>query len=612
LLDRMLTILAAASGGHGAEVIHDLGVVVAAAATVAVIFYRLKIPSIFGYLLAGLLLGGDLGLPSPVLNFGVIQQLSELGVIFLLFFIGMEFDLRRLREMFWPALLALSLQTITMLYLAYGFAAMLGWSSMEALFLGSLLAISSSMVTVRVLRDQNRMNLPHAQLAVGILIMEDILAVVLLVILTGTAVNQQFDWGAAWLVIFFMGVFVFAVFVLGRILAPRVLHLLFTDDDNREVITVFSVGLVLGISLFALRLDFSPALGAFIAGAILSQTRFVHSLESIHRTLHDLFSAVFFVTVGMLMKPTLMLANIGWVLLLAALVIVGKVASCWLGMFLAGQAARTSFRAGVAKGQIGEFSFIIAGLGLSLVGESEGMRQMANIAYGVAFVTILLTPVFTSRSAEAFAWLSTIAPPRIKRFGNFYHDLIEQIVGQLGKSRVLGILRQSLGRIAGNFLLLNAVLLIGFFAAQYFRDQGVFGATYTEWALLGLWMLIALGLAPFLFAIIGNLNQIVFKLTDAVFESRAQRPILQGRMRNLFLWAELCGQCLCRRGLLFLLRGPVAAGQEPLLCSCLLSPACRDDLLAAPGAFSMSSWKSSLWIVFRRRCTISRRRAGKR
>lgn len=532
----MSLFLAAAEGAHGTGVVQDLGLVVAAAALVAVIFHRLRLPSIFGYLLAGLLLGGDVGLPSMVSNQAVIQELSELGVIFLLFFIGMEFDLKRLRQMFWPALLALMLQTLMMLYLAYGFASWLGWSTQEALFLGSLLAISSSMVTVRVLRDQKRMNLPHAQLAVGILIMEDILAVVLLVILTGTAVNQQFDWGSAWLVIFFMGVFVFAVFALGRISAPRMLEVLCADEENREVITIFSVGLVLGISVFALRLDFSPALGAFLAGAILSQTRYVHSLEAIHRTLHDLFSAVFFVTVGMLMKPSLILANAGWVLLLTALVVGGKIASCWVGMFFAGQAARTSFRAAVAKAQIGEFSFIIAGLGLSLVGDRENagnMKQMANIAYGVAFATILLTPVLTRYSGDVFDRLAGLMPGRIRRFGGFYHDVVEQIQAQLGRSRIMGILRPTLGRVAANFLLLNAVLLAGYFFAQYARDHGLFGE-YTKWGLLALWLTIALGLAPFLFAIIRQLNRMVFQLTDAVFETQGDRPILQGRIRHLF------------------------------------------------------------------------------
>lgn len=568
----MVNLLAVSDGGHGTGVIHDLGLVVGVAAIVAVVFYRLRLPSIFGYLVVGLVLGGDLGIPSPVQNFEVIQELSELGVIFLLFFIGMEFDLKRLKMMFWPALIALSLQTITMLYLAYGVAALLGWSAMESLFLGSLLAISSSMVTVRVLRDQKRMSMPHAQLAIGILVMEDILAVVLLVILTGTAVNQQFDWGAAWLVIFFMGVFVFAVFAIGRIVAPRILEVLCADEGNREVITIFSVGLILGISVFALRLDFSPALGAFLAGAILSQTRFVHSLESIHRPLHDLFSAVFFVTVGMLMKPSLIIENIGWVVFLALLVVVGKTASCWLGMFLAGQSPRTSFRAGVAKAQIGEFSFIIAALGLSLVGDAPAMKQMVNIAYGVAFVTILLTPILTSRSSEGFVFLARLIPGRIKLFGAFYHDLIDQIIGQLGRSRILQILRAPMGRIAANFLLLNAVLLAGYFFAQFAEGRGLFDPSYNEWALLGLWMLIAVGLAPFLYAIIGNLNRIIFQLTDAVFESRDQRPILQGGLRNLFYGLSFAVSSFVIGGFYFSFAAPWLPAKSLLLILALFIP----------------------------------------
>jgi CPA2 family monovalent cation:H+ antiporter-2 len=526
-------LAAAEAGGHGAGgVVYDLGVIAAGAAVALFVFTRLKLPAIFGYLLAGLLLGGGLGLPTPIHNFGVVQELSELGVIFLLFFIGMEFDLKRLQAMFWPVLIALVLQTIAMIYLAHFFASLLGWGGVSALFLGSLLAISSSMVTVRILNEQGRMQLPHAQLAVGILILEDVLAIVLLVILTGVAVNQRFDWDAAWLVIFLMGVFVFAVFTIGRILAPRILQKIATGgtDENgtSEQLTVISVGLVLGISVLALTLKFSPALGAFLAGAMLSQTRFVHTLEQTNRSLHDLFSAIFFVTIGMLIEPSMIFANIGWILLLSALVVMGKIGACWLGLFLAGQPTRTSFRAASAKSQIGEFSFIIAGLGQSL-GVTD--TQLSAIAFGVAFVTILMTPLVARYSGENFDRLEKLAPNRLKSFGAFYHEIVDSVVAQLGKSRILQLLKPPLGRIVANFLLVNAVLIAGYFLAQFLS------ARFPEFEGLGqllLWLGIAFCLLPFLLVIIHNLNAIVFTLTDAIFETQDERPVLQGRLRTLF------------------------------------------------------------------------------
>jgi|TARA_B110000037_G_scaffold213074_1_gene267046 CPA2 family monovalent cation:H+ antiporter-2 len=527
----MVLVLAASAGG---SLVSDLGIVVFAAAMVLLLFQWLRLPAIFGYLLAGILLGGKIGLPSVVQEFGSIQELSELGIIFLLFFIGLEFDLRRLKSLLWPTLLALMLQTIGMIYLAHVVASLFGWSSIEALFLGSLLAISSSMVTVKVLNDQNRMKMPHAQLAIGILVMEDILAVVLLVILTGTAVTRQFEWDAAWLVIFFMGVFVFAVFTVGRILAPRVLKFLCRDDDNHEVSTIFSLGLVLGVSVLALKLNFSPALGAFLAGAMLAQTPHSKDLEHVHRPLHDLFSAVFFVTVGMLMDPLAIIANIGWVLLVALLVVFGKITSCWLGLFLSGQPARTSFRAGVAKAQIGEFSFIIASLGLSLVGDDPAMREMASLAYGVAFVTILLTPFLTKHSGDVADFIALKIPARLQRFGTFYHELIEHSVTQLGRNRILQEIRQPLSRIFAYFLLQNAVLIGGFFTARHVSSTELIAESYAGVVLLCLWLFIALCLAPFLFTIIASLNQLLYRMTEALFETRDEEPILQGRMRNLF------------------------------------------------------------------------------
>lgn len=530
-LEYMVLVLAASAGG---SLISDLGIVVVAAAMVLLLFQWLRLPAIFGYLLAGILLGGKIGLPSVVQEFKSIQELSELGIIFLLFFIGLEFDLRRLKSLLWPTLLALILQTIAMLYLAHVVASLFGWPPIEALFFGSLLAISSSMVTVKVLNDQKRIKMPHAQLAIGILVMEDILAVVLLVILTGTAVTRQFEWDAAWLVIFFMGVFVFAVFTVGRILAPRLLQFICRDDDNNEVITVFSLGLVLGVSVLALKLDFSPALGAFLAGAMLAQTPYAKDLEHVHRPLHDLFSAVFFVTVGMLMDPIAIVANIGWVLLVAMLVIFGKITSCWLGLFIAGQPARTSFRAGVAKAQIGEFSFIIASLGLSLLRDDPAMREMASLAYGVAFVTILLTPFLTKYSGDVADFVALKIPGRLQRFGTFYHELIEHIVSQLGRNRILLEIRQPLSRIFAYFLLQNAVLIGGFFTARYVSESGVVRESYAGIVLLCLWLFIAMCIAPFLFTIIASLNQLLFRMTDALFEMRNERPVLQGRMRNLF------------------------------------------------------------------------------
>lgn len=520
-------LLLLGSTGSAGGLLFDLGVVIVAAAGAALLFRQMGWPLIFGYLLAGLLVGPNLLPVSALHDVESIREISELGVVFLLFFIGMEFDLGKLRQLLGPAFVALILQTGAMLYLSKLVGAMLGWSSTSALFFGSLLAISSSMVTIRVLREQGRMKHPHAQLAVGILILEDVLAVLLLVILTGVAVTQKFDWGSAWLVTFLMGVFVVVVFLMGRPLAKRAIDALEVWDD-REQITLFSMGLLMGVSLLALGLEFSNALGAFLAGAILSQTRLLHRFEEATRSLHDLFTAVFFVSVGMLIEPDVIVRNWGWVLGIALAVIILKTLTCWLGLFLAGQPSRSSFRGALSKAQIGEFSFIIAELGRSL--EVTDAR-LTGIAFGVAFVTILATPFMTRHSERHFERLLQWTPSVLQRYGNFYRQFFESVTTTLGRNVLLRLLKRPLLQMSLYFFLLCGIILGTSLLAERLGAESAGFPSYTGAAL---WLGAALVCAPFLIAILRNANAVVYMLTEALFEGRHSRPIMQGKMRTVF------------------------------------------------------------------------------
>ncbi len=512
---------------HHGSLIFDLGLVVVTASVVILIFRQLKLPVIFGYLLGGMLLGPNLLPVSMVQDLGSIQQLSELGVILLLFFIGMEFDLKRLKQVLGPALMALILQTFAMIQLARLFGPMLGWDSTSSLFFGSLLAISSSMVTINILREQGRMHLPHAQLAVGILILEDVLAVILLVVLTGVAVTREFQWGAIWLVTFLMGIFVVVVFIFGRIFAQRISQLL-AKWDSAEAITIFSMGFLMAVSLLAHQFEFSVALGAFLAGAIFSQTPLTHRIEQTNRSLHDLFSAVFFVTIGMLIDPFEIITNWYWIALFALCVVAGKISSCWLGLFLSGQHPRSAYRGAVAKSQIGEFSFIIAELGRQLQ-VTDG--RLSSIAFGVAFLTIMATPFVSSGSEAQYKKLERMMPAALKSFAGFYRNFIESLGAVLGRSVLLKLLQRPLLQILLYFFVMNGIILGASLAADKIVSEGMF-AGFPAASLI--WLLAAAMMTPFLIALVRNLNAIVIMLTVAMFAGSASRPIMQGRMRNLF------------------------------------------------------------------------------
>lgn len=394
---------------HG--IIQDLGWLMVSAALAAVVFQRLRQPVILGYILAGVLLGPGSFFPSPLHELENINELAELGVLFLMFYIGLEFNPDRLRAVFAPALLALILQTSLMMFLAMQAGQWLGWGPVQSLFFGGILSISSSMVTIKLIRDKGQLNRPFAELTVGILILEDILAIIVLVVLTGVAVNGTFEWDAVGKVTFLVGIFVVAAFVLGKLLAPRVIGMLHRFGTD-ETIILFTIGLILGVSLLAARMEFSMALGGFVAGAILSKSSLAHEIENLTEPLRNFFSALFFVSVGTFVDLRGLMDFWLPIVLLTLLMMSGKFFACWLGMVLAGQKPEVSTRASLAKVQIGEFSFVIASLGLSYGVIEPGLKA---IAYGVAILSISLTPAANLLQARINAWTEHWVPGGLQR-----------------------------------------------------------------------------------------------------------------------------------------------------------------------------------------------------
>ena len=518
-------------GGPTGSLLHDLGIVLVCAAVVAIVFHRLRLPVIFGYLLCGMFLSPHLFAKSPIQDLGTIRELSELGVIFLLFYIGMEFDLRRLQSMLGPALMAVGLQTFCMISLGLLFAPILGlgWPAMSGFYLGAVLAVSSTMVAVQVLNEQGCTKHPHGQLCISILLAEDIMAIMALVLLTGVSVTGHLAWAQVWQVTFFVGVFVVSVFFLGKLAAPRLIDLL-QRIGRLEIITIATCGLIVGISMLAQKLHFSVALGAFLAGAIFSQVKLAKAVESATRPLRDIFCAVFFVTVGMLIEPAYLFEDWGWILTLAVFVVIGKLLACWAGMFLFGQRPRRAFMASAAKCQIGEFSFIIAELGYSLGVIDE---RLFNITFGVAMLTIVTTPLLSSRSGALFDFMARRTPRSVALFGGFYHNLMQTVWNVLGKNAVIRIVKKPLLQITIYFFLVNGIVLVAYYTAALVENSSGL-ESYSTALQSGLWVLAAVGVAPFLIAMIRNMNVVVMMLTDSALRGTATRKFIQGRVSNIF------------------------------------------------------------------------------
>ena len=493
-------------------ILSDLGVIAVASALAAIVFDRIRFPVILGYILVGLLLGPFLFSHHFIQDRENVQSLSELGVIFLLFTLGMEFDLKKLQHLVSTSIVALILQTVVMLYIGMQTAPLLGYDKVIGIFLGSLLAISSSMVTIRVLRDHKALKLPHAQLAIGILILEDVLAVLLLVVLSGISASGSLPWSSALWTIFILGVFVVGVFYVGRIVMPliiRVVHRI----GSLELVTLFAVGTVLGIGVLAEQFHLSLGLGAFLAGSLFTNSTLSHKIEQSIAPLKELFSAVFFVSTGMLINPVVVLEQWPVILLLAAAVVVGKTASCYIGLFLAGQKASNSFQAALVKSQIGEFSFIIAKLAQHMGLADE---KLVSIAVGVSFLTILTTPVVSKNALPLYRFLAKLTPRPISQFSNVYHDLYCSFQTLLERSHFFFIVKRPFWQIVVAFFLINGMIIAANLGSRYAISEQLL-PRLNIYLVPGIWVLTAVMVTPFLLSILRNIGAISLMLVDLLF-----------------------------------------------------------------------------------------------
>ena len=526
--------------------ISDLGIVLLCAAAVAVAFKRLKLPVFIGYILSGILVGPHLFAHPPVQDKEVVYSLSELGVIFLMFYIGMEFDLRRLRQVLGSVVLALFLESAFFIFIGLQLAPLLGWGIVDGLFLGALLAISSSMVTVAILTDLGRLKKPHAQLAFGVLILEDILAVMLLVVLSGVAYSGNLEWKPILSVTFFITAFVVVVYFAGKIFANKLLMTLHKLGDP-ELVTLCAVAWVLGVSILAKQFDFSLALGAFLAGSILSQSQLVDAIHAATEPMRNVFCAVFFVSSGMLIQPALFIEAWWVIVAIAVLVFIVKIASVWLGLVAGGQNPDTSFRAAVAKAQIGEFSFIIAGMGQTL-GVTD--VSMMTIAVGVSVLTTAMSLTGSKHVDTIFSLLEKRTPSGLKTFGQFYQNILDGIRLKLKGSALWTLTKRPLLQIIFNFFLIHGIVF-GAFAMIGVMDRWAFVAPFSPVIAPVCWIIVALLCLPLSIAMMRNLNAIVMILTDTVFSNAAPQQYLRGRFGNIFNGIIAMGVCLLVTGVYF-------------------------------------------------------------
>src|SRR5471030_1735690 len=361
---------------HAISFIQDLAVIMLVAGVVTILFHRLKQPVVLGYIVAGFIIGPHTPPFGLIHDEDTIKTLAELGVSCLMFWLGLEFSLRKLFKVGATAFIAAFLEIVLMIWVGYEIGLWFDWNTMDSLFLGAILAISSTTIIVKALNDLKMKNERFAQLIFGVLIVEDILGIGIIALLSSIAVSGTVSSGEIFSTVGKLSLFMIVALVIGILLVPRLLAYVAKFESN-EMLLITVLGLCFGFCLLVVKLEYSMVLGAFLIGAIMAESRQLLKIERLIEPVRDLFSAIFFVAIGLMLDPMILLQYAWPIAVITVAVVLGKVLSCGLGAFIAGNDGRTSLRVGMGLSQIGEFSFIIAALGMTL-------QVTSNFLYPVA------------------------------------------------------------------------------------------------------------------------------------------------------------------------------------------------------------------------------------
>jgi CPA2 family monovalent cation:H+ antiporter-2 len=497
---------------HLPQFIVDLALILGVAGATTLLCRFLKLPVVLGYVLSGIVVGPYLPTFSTVSDQESVKMWAEIGVIFLMFSLGLEFSLRKLMRVGPGATVTALVQIAALLFLGYAAGQMLGWERMDSLVLGGALAISSTMIIFKAFDDGGLKKRKFAQLVMGVLIIEDVAAILILVALSTMATSQLSANALLWTGLRLV-VFASSCFLVGYLLIPTLFRKA-GDRLNPETLTVVSIGLCLALSVGAQSLGFSAALGAFIMGSILAETRQAEKIEHLMMPLRDLFGAVFFVSVGMLVDPSMLVEHWGTILLISVVAVVGKTLAVAGGALLAGESLKVALPAGLAMGQIGEFSYIIANVGTSAGVTSKFLYP---VIVCVSILTTLTTPPLISSSERISDFFASRLPRRFQALLDFHAQRVRTL--QVDASQRSGL------RLQMAKLILNGIVV-----------TLVFGLSPrlipTEiQAYLPVWSLSTLLAAPFIWGMF-------FALRDPSDDRRIYMPSLLGRLATVF-WLGL-------------------------------------------------------------------------
>jgi len=478
------------AAGAMSPFVEDLAVTLGVAAVTSVVFRRLGQPAVLGYLLAGLIIGPYLPLPLFA-DPARVSALSDFGVVLVMFGIGLHFSPRDLTVAIPKAGLVGLVQVSAMLWIGFVLGRAFGMAVLPSIFLGSAVAISSTMVVARAIEDYP---LPDAtrELVFGVLVIQDLVAVVMIAALTTVASGAGLEATELAITTGKLLGFLALLVVVGQLVVPRALQMV-AAMGHGETLLIASAGLCFGMSLLAAKAGYSVALGAFVAGSLAASSGLSGRIEPLLAPVRDLFAAVFFVSVGMMVDPKVVLEIWYLAVTVAIVVILGQLSIVSVAAFVGGHGLRRALQAGLALGQVGEFSFILAQLG---VHSGVADPQLVPLVVVAAVITATTTPLAVRHADRIAAWIDRRLPHRVHTVAALYESWMASLLEARSKRRIVGIRR--FVRLA----LIDAVALIGVVVGsavseQHVIDIGAGMGVGEDLAKLALGVVTAVAAAPF-------------------------------------------------------------------------------------------------------------------
>jgi CPA2 family monovalent cation:H+ antiporter-2 len=546
--------------------LQDLAIVMLVTGLVALVFRRLRQPMVLGYLVAGLIIGPYSPPIVLVRDEASVRTLADLGLVFLMFALGLDFSLRRLMKMGLSALVVAAFEITAMIWLGWQLGAWAGWAPGARLLFGIMIALTSTTIVVKSLQDAGELNHVHGQLISGVAILDDIFVILVLMLLPGVGPGHAPSTGAVVLEFGRLAVIGLAAAIIGLLLVPRFLNHVGRMKSD-EILLIVVLGLCFGFSILAVQGGYSPALGAFLAGAMVAESRYLGRIERLVAPLKDMFSAVFFVAMGMLINPRFIFDNVALIALLTVVYMAGKTAACSFGVLLAGYSGRTAIKVGVNMAQVSEFGFVLAAMPAAA---ALGGESLYPTIVAIAALNALARPYLVGSSDALASFLARRTPRVTLRVLALYAGWLAHWRERRQAWAILKPLRSLIIQLAVHAALLAAAFLGAALAASRLPEELPFLPAKLGGVKLALWfaaLLLCLPLYVVTFRKLEALGMMVADITVPLAEAGPRTGLVRALVTRAIHAGGLVGLAL----LTLLVSSPLLSHTYMILILALLA-----------------------------------------